>query len=89
MRVQVPADSLDAAVKIPAGARTLAIYDTTGSNSPWTWQLGDPAVEQSGKLALVDGQSTETALAPHFTHVAPAERFAEDRDVLLVFGVDL
>ena len=89
MRVRVPAEARDVAVPIPPGARSLAIYDTTGSSSPWTWQLGAPAVEQHGRLALVDGQLRETALAPHFTHVAPAERFDEDRDVLLVFGVDL
>ena len=89
LRVHVPANSLGVAVPIPPGARSLAIYDTTGSISPWTWQLGQPAVERFGQIALVDGQSVETALAPNFTHVAPAKRFSADRDVLLVFGVDL
>lgn len=89
MRVQVPADEMEVAVPIPPGARSMAIYDSSGSSSPWTWQLGEPAIERVGRVTLTEGQSLEPALAPHFTHVAPAERHGEDRDVLLVFGVEL
>jgi hypothetical protein len=88
IRVQVPAGD-DVAVPIPPGARTLAIFDSSGSSSPWTWQLGEPAVERRGRIMLVDGQTPAPALVPNFSHVSPALRFGEDRDVLLVFGVDL
>lgn len=87
-RVRVPAGRVDVAFAIPPGARTLAIYDASGSSSPWTWQLGDDVNERSGRIAVFDGQTVDTALVPNFSHVAPATAHAVERDVLLVFGVD-
>ncbi len=89
MRVRVPAGRVDVAFPIPPGARTLAIYDASASSSPWTWQLGEDVGERSGRIAVFDGQTVDTALVPHFSHVAPAAAHAVERDVLLVFGVDL
>lgn len=88
IRVRVPAGRTDLAVPIPAGARTLAIYDASASGSPWTWQLGDDVNDRSGRIAVFDGQTVDTALVPNFSHVAPAAAYAVERDVLLVFGVD-
>ncbi len=89
IRVRVPAGSTDVAVPIPAGARTLAIFDSSASSSPWTWQLGEGAGDRAGRIAVFDGQTVGAALIPNFTHVAPAAPLAVERDVLLVFGVDL
>jgi len=89
IRVRIPAGRTDVAVLIPAGARTLAIFDSSESSSPWTWQLGTDPSERSGRISMDGGQSIDTALVPNFSHVAPAAPLAVERDVLLVFGVDL
>jgi hypothetical protein len=89
IRVRVPAGRTDVAMPIPAGARTLAIFDASGGNSPWTWQLGENAGDRSGRIVVLDGQTVDTALVPNFSHVAPATPSLVDSDVLLVFGVDL
>jgi hypothetical protein len=89
MRVHVPTRDVGTAVPIPAGARSLAIFDSSGSNEPWTWQLGEPAVERYGRIAIASGQTVDTALVPNFTHVAPVATHNRERNVLLVFGVDL
>jgi len=87
LRVRVAADDDQRAVWIPTGARTLTIFDASGS--PWTWQFGQGAVERCGLIPATDGESSVTVPVPNFTHVAPAEAMARDRDVLLVFGVEL
>ena len=89
IRVFVPAGESSVAVPIPTGARSLAIFDASGSSLPWAWQLGESAAGRSGLIVVANGQSLETALVPNFTHVAPAVRGDRDREVLLVFGVDL
>lgn len=88
-RVRVPAGRTNFAVPIPAGARTLAIFDASGGSSPWTWQLGENEGDRSGLIVVIDGQTIDTAMVPNFSHVAPATVSLVERDVLLVFGVDL
>jgi len=89
LRVWVPAGSVDVAVQIPPGARTLAIFDASGSSAAWAWQLSEAAATRSGLIDVVDGQTPETALVPNFAYVAPATPVGRDREVLLVFGVDI
>jgi hypothetical protein len=65
------------------------IFEASGQSTSWTWQLGDPAVERRGTILVLDGQTPTPVLVPGFGHVATTGRADEDRDVLLVFGVDL
>lgn len=87
LRVFVPANSTDVRVAVPPGARSLVIYDSSRSSSPWTWTAEGGALE-AGRVELVDGQSAQTQV-PSFSHLAPAEPFRDDRELVLVFGVEL
>lgn len=89
IRVFLAADAPTPVVPIPPGARTLAIFDSSGSSSPWAWQLGESPAGRSGLIHVLEGQTIATALVPNLTHVVPVERVAVDREVLLVFGVEL
>ena len=84
-RVRVPAGDDQVAVPIPPGARTLTIYAPDRRPSAWSWRLGS---ERVADIPLRDGQSDRCAV-PSCTHVGPASPHREDRDALLVFGVDL
>jgi len=89
IRVRVPDGRNNIAVAIPPGARTLAVFEARGGSSPWTWQIGDDPSDTVGRIAVFDGQTVDTALVPNVSYVAPAGPFMGERDVLLVFGVDL